>query len=208
MAKKKTGINLQKGNHIVLEKEGQKLEEVCIGINWGAIHKNVMFNLFRDTITVDLDASVAVFDYNDNCMETIYYYKVVSRDGAIKHSGDDRSGDIEMDDLDNEVITINLPRVDHHVKQLVIFITSYQGKDFAKIPYSNVRIYEGTPNFVESIFANFNLSSEKKFKGKTAIALGKLERIGTEWEFISIGEALDAHSIDETVLEIKKRFLK
>lgn len=203
----KTSINLQKGNHVVLEKEGRKLEEVCIGVNWGAIHRKVMFNLFKDTITVDLDASVSVFDYNDKCIETIYYYKVVSRDGAIKHSGDDRSGDLEADDLDNEVITINLPRVDHHVKQLVLFITSYQGKDFSKIPYSNVRIYEGTPNFVESIFANFNLSAEKKFRGKTSMVLGKLERLGTEWEFTSIGEALDADSIDEAVKEVQKKFL-
>ena len=42
---KKTGINLSKGSRISLEKDGHKLEEVCIGLNWGSIKKPAFFTV-------------------------------------------------------------------------------------------------------------------------------------------------------------------
>ena len=37
-------INLQKGQRISLEKSnGSKLQNICVGINWGAIEKKGMF---------------------------------------------------------------------------------------------------------------------------------------------------------------------
>ncbi|MCK5872733.1 MAG: TerD family protein, partial [Methylococcales bacterium] len=32
-------INLKKGQRISLEKDGQGLEKICVGVNWGAIEK-------------------------------------------------------------------------------------------------------------------------------------------------------------------------
>ncbi len=119
---KKTGINLSKGSSISLEKNGKILTEVCIGMNWGGIIKKGFLGLSSSVEAVDLDGSVAFFDSQGMCLDTVYYRKLVSDDQAVKHSGDDRSGDSKKDDgLDNEVIQILLPKVNPDVSQIVFF---------------------------------------------------------------------------------------
>jgi len=122
---KKTGINLSKGSKISLEKEGNFLEEVCIGLNWGAIQKKAFFGLLNTEEAVDLDGSVTTFDANNNEIETVYFRNLSSDDGAIIHSGDDRVGDLGGDDgLDNEVIQLRLRYVNPDVKQIVFYLRS------------------------------------------------------------------------------------
>ncbi|MDX1905328.1 MAG: TerD family protein [Thermonemataceae bacterium] len=205
---KKTGINLSKGSKISLEKEGKKLEDVCIGLNWGAIKKSVLFNLLKQTVAVDLDGSVTMYDEHRQILETVYYRKLRSKDGAITHSGDDRDGDIYGDDgLDNEVIEIKLSQVNPKVKYIVFYLNSYNGQDFADIPYSKIRIFEGTPKRVDAVFATFNLSAEETFRGHVSMVLGKIVRNGNNWEFTAIGEATATKNIDETILYIQNNYL-
>ena len=97
-------INLKKGTSISLEKDGKKLEHVYVGLNWGKIKK--MWGLMEEN--VDLDGSVTAFNGQGEDVDTIYFHKKLSDDKAIKHSGDDTSGDSSNDDKDNEVISIDL----------------------------------------------------------------------------------------------------
>ncbi len=210
---KKTGINLSKGSRISLEKDGHKLEEVCIGLNWGSIKKPAFFGLFKETIAVDLDGSVTTYGEQDGkenaIIETVYYKKLRSRDGAIIHSGDDRDGDTDGDDgFDNEVIQIKLNQVNPKVTSIVFYLNSYNNQDFADIPYSKIRIFEGTPTRVQSVFATFNLSGDASFKGYVSMVMGKLVRKPNgNWEFATIGEAIAAKNIDDTILTIQNKYL-
>ncbi|MCU0390229.1 MAG: tellurium resistance TerZ family protein [Thermoflexibacter sp.] len=205
---KKTGINLSKGSSISLIKEEKKLEEICIGINWGAIQKKFLISFFNETETVDLDGSVSMFDGQGNMIDTVYYRKLLSKDQSIKHSGDDRKGDLDrVDDFDNEVIQVNLKRVSPEVEQIFFYINSFKGQDFATIPYSKIRIFEGTPSQVVSVFATFNLSAEPTFAGKVSMIMGKLIREGNGWKFSTIGEAVGARNIDETIKTIQSKYL-
>jgi tellurium resistance protein TerZ len=208
MAQSNTGVNLSKGSTISLIKAEKKLEEICVGINWGAIHKKYLISFFNETETVDLDASVSMFDAEGNMVDTVYYRKLISKDQSIKHSGDDRKGDLDKaDDFDNEVIMVNLPKVNPEVKQIFFYINSFKGQDFEMIPYSKIRIFEGTPSQVLSVFATFNLSAEPDFAGKISMIMGKLVREGTGWKFVTIGEAVDARNIDETIKTIQEKYL-
>jgi len=206
---KKTGINLSKGSSISLEKDGKKLEEVCIGLNWGAIKKPVFFNIFKETVAVDLDGSVTTFDEEKNQVYTVYYKNLRSKDGAIIHSGDDRDGDIAGDDgYDNEVIQIRLNQVSPKIQNIVFYLNSYNQQDFGDIPYSKIRIFEGSPNRVDSVFATFNLSADDSFKGKVSMVMGKLVRKpNNNWEFVTIGEALPTKKIDDTIPWIRDHYL-
>lgn len=205
---KKTGISLTKGSKISLEKEGKRLEEVCIGLNWGAIKKGVLFGLFKQTVAVDLDGSVTTYDENKQIIETVYYRKLRSKDGAIVHSGDDRDGDIYGDDgLDNEVMEVKLNHVNPKIKYIVFYLNSYNGQDFADIPYSKIRIFEGSSKRVDSVFATFNLSAEEGFRGNVSMVLGKITKTGNNWEFTAIGEATPTKNIDETILYIQNTYL-
>lgn len=197
---KKTGINLKKGASIKLEKEGTRLRQICIGLNWGAIHKKGFFRSLTgsNTVSVDLDGAVSLFAGNQ-LTETIYYQKLVSYNGSIRHSGDDLTGDLDGDDgLDNEVITIDLPQIEPHVDTIYIYLNSYKGQDFGEIPYSKVRIYEGTPDYVNEVLATFNLSVDDKFKGFVSMMMGKLTRTkGNRWEFTALGEPLSPRKIPQ-----------
>jgi tellurium resistance protein TerZ len=205
---KKTGINLSKGSSISLVKEERKLDEICIGINWGAIQKKFLISFFNETETVDLDGSVSMFDANGVMIDTVYYRKLLSKDQAIKHSGDDRKGDMDnADDFDNEVIQVNLRQVNPEIKQIFFYINSFKGQDFATIPYSKIRIFEGNPREVVSVFATFNLSAEKTFANKVSMIMGKLVRENNGWKFVTIGEAIGARNIDETIKTIQEKYL-
>ena len=205
---KKVGINLKKGSSISLVKEEKKLEQICVGINWGAIQKKYFFKVFSETETVDLDGTVSTFDANGELIDTVYYRKLRSTDGAITHSGDDRSGDMDKaDDYDNEVIQLDLPKLNPRTKQIFFFINSFKGQDFATIPYSKIRIFEGTPKQIQSVFATFNLSADDAFVGKVSMIMGKLVREENDWKFYTIGEAIKAEDINGTIEAIKNSYL-
>ncbi len=203
---KKTGINLKKGSSIKLEKEGQPLKHICIGLNWGAIErKGVLRALLGGTVPVDLDGAVSTFE-NGELHETIYFKRLYSRDGSIRHSGDDLTGDMNGDDgLDNEVITIDLPYVGEYIDTIYIYLNSYQQQDFGDIPYSKLRIYEGTPTHVNEVLATFNLSVENKFKGYVSMIMGKLVRVNNGWKFETIGEPVEGRKIPDIARDIRKR---
>lgn len=205
---KKTGINLKKGSSIQLEKQGRKLNHICIGLNWGAIpRKGLLSTLISSPITVDLDGAVTAYG-DGGIKETVFFNQLYSSDGAILHSGDDLTGDLDGDDgLDNEVITIDLSMVDADVNALYIFLNSYKGQDFGTIPYSKLRIYEGTPNHVDDVLATFNLSTEEKYKGYVSMIMGKIERRKNGWQFTTIGEPVKARKIPDVARHIKQHYL-
>jgi len=204
---KKTGINLKKGSSIRLEKDGTRLKQICVGLNWGAITKKGFFRALTgsQTISVDLDGAVSLFA-GDQLTETIYFRKLVSNNGAIRHSGDDLTGDLDGDDgLDNEIITIDLPNIEHRVDNIYIYLNSYKGQDFGDIPYSKIRIFEGTPDYVNDVLATFNLSVENKFNGYVSMIMGKLTRSGVNnWDFTAVGEPISPRKIEAIESYLKK----
>ena len=196
-------INLKKGNSISLEKDGVKLENVYVGLNWGKIKS--FFGLFNQN--VDLDGSVAMFDHSGEEVDAVYFAKKESDDQSVKHSGDDISGDSSNDDKDNETISINLVKVSPKVKSIVVFLNSYQGHDFDSIPYANIRLLEGDAVRTRKAFANFNLSSDPKFKDKVSMVMARIDRTEKGWNFVTIGEPVETKKLGETIDLIKKRYL-
>jgi tellurium resistance protein TerZ len=203
---KKTGINLSKGSKISLVKENKKLEQVCIGLDWGTIKKKTL-GLFTTETAVDLDASVAMFDENNRKVDVVFFNRLMSTDGSVRHSGDDRTGDSSEDGLDNEVVFVNLSKVHPKISTIVFFLNSYKGQDFQTIPYSKIRIFEGNKREVISVFATFNLSAEPAFSKKVAMIMGKLVRINDTWEFQTIGEPSETRDLNETIEEIKAKYI-
>ena len=109
-------INLIKGQKISLAKDdGERLQSFCVGANWGAITEK---GFFRDKIKpVDLDLSAAIFDFNKQLCDIVYFGKKSAP--GIFHSGDDLVGDIGGDDgLDNEIISVDLARLNANVEQI------------------------------------------------------------------------------------------
>lgn len=219
-------INLTKGQRINLKKEnGSSLTQFCVGCNWGAIVKSSGFlGLGKKTEDVDLDLSCVIFDDKGELIDHIYspLYrpeflsrygmppgKVNSRDFALSHSGDDRKGDTNGDDgLDNEIITVDLTRVAPEVSQIYFFLNNCGKEDFSQIPYASIRMFEGTPSIVKEVFASYNVAAEPKYKGMTALIMGKLYRRNGEWKFSAIGDAFPDQNLCDTIRRIALSYAK
>ncbi len=200
-------INLEKGQRINLEKSnGSKLQNICVGINWGAIEKKGLFGTKKEA--VDLDASCAIYDENKNKIDSINFRKLNSNDGSIKHSGDDLTGDLNGDDgLDNEVITVDLSRVSANASYIAFFVNSFQGQDFKDIPFASIRIYEGTPTRVTEEFARYDIANDKNFAGNVTMVLGVFYKKNGEWKFNAVGVPTQDKVIEQTEITIQQNHL-
>lgn len=218
-------INLQKGQRIDLRKtSGATLTNFCVGVNWGAIvSKGGFLNLSTKTTDVDLDLSCVMINSNNELCDHIYspLYrpellqqfglppgKMQTADGAFRHSGDDRAGDVGGDDgLDNEVLSVDLSRLNPHVSQIFFFLNNAGKEDFSQIPYAIIRMYEGTPTMVKEVFASYNVAAEPQFAGRRAIIMGKLYKKGDEWKFNAIGDPTEDVFLGQTIHRIVKSYL-
>lgn len=201
-------IKLEKGQRINLEKSnGNKLQQVCIGVNWGAIRKKNWFG-FSTTESVDLDASCAQFDANGNIIDKVWFRNLKSKDRAIFHSGDDLTGDTDGDDgLDNEVITVDLSKVNIKTEKIAFVLNSFRGHDFKTIPFASIRIYEGTPTKVKDVYATYDIANNPTFAGSVSMVMGIFYRHNGEWKFNAIGEATKDRDFESTLNTIKVKYL-
>ncbi|NDV65006.1 TerD family protein [Bacteroides sp. 224] len=223
-------INLTKGQKIDLRKEtGEKLTNFCVGVNWGAIEtiKKGFFSSKKVIEDVDLDLSCIMTDTNGNLVDYIYspeyngylqknnlpLGKLTSQDGALRHSGDDRKGDQDGDDgLDNEIITVDLSRLDESVDKIFFFINIYlnqgQNFDFSHVPYAKIRMYEGTPSKVNKVFSEFDITTDASYANKRALILGKLYKRNGDWKFDAIGDPTEDQIFLQTITRILNNHAK
>ena len=217
-------INLQKGQKIDLRKDsGEKLHNFCVGANWGAIEKKSLLGLRKDTKNVDLDLSCILIDEDNKFCDHLYspLYKesallrcglpkgkLTTFDGALHHTGDDLEGDKGGDDeLDNEIITVDLNKISKKVSKIFFFLNNVGEEDFSQIPYAKIRMFEGTPERVKSVFASYNVSAEPSFAGRRALILGKLYKRNDEWKFDAIGDPTNDVFLGQTIERILKHYL-
>jgi tellurium resistance protein TerZ len=225
-------INLVKGQKIDLRKKtasgavtDEVLTDFCVGVNWGAIEKKKSTFWGGEKIVkhaVDLDLSCIILfkekdtfdhlyspEYNPRQLAKIGFPpgKLLSRDGALKHSGDDLTGDMDGDDgLDNEIITVNLAKIHPDVTQIFFFLNNVGPEDFAQIPFAKIRMYEGTSTRVKNVFANFDVVADKIYSGKRSLVMGKLYKRNGEWKFNAIGDATDDPNFAATIINIIKNY--
>lgn len=200
-------INLEKGQRINLEKSnGAKLQNICVGVNWGAIEKKGFFGSKKEA--VDLDASCAVYDDKKNHIDSVNFKKLISSDRAIKHSGDDLTGDLNGDDgLDNEVITLDFSQLTPSASYVAFFINSFRGQDFKDIPFASIRIYEGTPTKVSQEFARFDIANDATFAGNVSMVLGVFYKRNDEWKFSAVGVPTSDKKLEQTIVTIQQNHL-
>ena len=201
-------IRLEKGQRINLEKDnGAKLQSICVGVNWGAIKKKNWLG-FTTTEAVDLDASCAQFDAQGNIIDKVWFRHLASNDGAIKHSGDDLTGDMDGDDgLDNEVITVDLHKVNPRTEKIAFVLNSFRGQDFKLIPFASIRIYEGTPTKVREVFATYDIANDPTFAGSVSMVMGIFYKRNGEWKFNAIGEPTRDRDFESTLQTVKQKYL-
>lgn len=178
-------INLQKGQRISLEKEaGGALSSVVMGLGWDVAQSGggMLKKLFGGGDgggSIDLDASCLLFDAGKNLLDAVWFRQLQSKDGSIRHTGDNLTGEGEGDD---EQIIVDLARVPAVVHSLVFTVNSFTGQDFSRVQNAFCRIVNQV-NGKE--IARYNLSAQGQH---TAQVMAKLYRHDGGWKMHAIGE--------------------
>jgi tellurium resistance protein TerZ len=186
-------IKLTKGSKIKLAKEGAGLRTVKIGLAWDPIKTKSggIFGMFQTTSTeaVDLDASCVIHASKNYNAEAVYFGNLRAFSGAIKHSGDNLTGEGNGDD---ETITVDLANIPAGVDKLTFTISSFRGQTFSKIQtaYCHIRDENG------AILADFDMAGGVD---KTGIIVGTVTRTDDGWTFEAIGEYRNGRTFKELV---------
>ncbi|MEG2885468.1 MAG: TerD family protein, partial [Acinetobacter sp.] len=169
------------------------LTKIFLGAGWDVAKKGGLFGMFSGGDSIDLDASAIMFDENNKALDSIWFGQLQSRDGSIKHSGDNRTGDGDGDD---ESIHVDLTKVPAQVKSIVFTISSFRGQTFEKVENAFCRVVDATTN-VE--IAKYNLSAKGNY---TALIIAKVYRHNGAWKMSALGETCNGKTIQDMVPSI------
>jgi tellurium resistance protein TerZ len=167
-------ISLAKGQSIDLSKPGgASLRRAHMGTGWDAA--KTMFGRQRP---IDLDASVMVFGADRQLIDQVWFRQLKSKDGAIVHTGDNRTG---QGDGDDESIIVELDKLDPRAATLVFVVNSFSGENFSKVQNAYSRLVDLDTG---AEIARYSLSQSGPH---TAQIMAKLSRSGVGWAMTAIG---------------------
>lgn len=182
-------VKLTKGQGVNLKKDAPNLKRVLIGLGWDPV------KVFFGSPNMDIDASIICIDTMGKLEDVVYYGNLTHHSGAIKHYGDNLTGDGDGDD---EQIEIQLDRVPAYINRLSIIINIYSAycrhQHFGKVKNCFVHVSDldtGKELVSYDIDGNFN--------HQTGIFVADLYRHKGEWKFKAIGEGVKVAEIKEMV---------
>ena len=185
-------VNLQKGQKVNLKKEnGQALGKVMVGLGWDPIDKQSGGGFLSSIFSsggndIDCDASVILLQGGKlkNNDDIVYFGNLKHSSGAVKHMGDNLTGEGDGDD---EQVFVDLNAVPANYDKLVFVVNIYQAvkrkQHFGMIKNAFIRIVDDN----NKEFCRYDLS--EKYEGMTAMVFGEIYRYNGEWKFNAIGQA-------------------
>lgn len=188
-------VNLTKGQRVSLRKDGGvALTQIRMGLGWDPIKKGMFGNRTPD---VDLDASAVLFAEHQP-VDTCYFGQLASKDGSIRHQGDNLTGEGDGDD---EVINVDLTRIPAYVTTVIFIVTSYRGHTFDQLSNAFCRLVDSTTG---AELARYTLQGAGL--RCTGMVMAKFMRVGQEWKMQAIGEPMTAKHAGEALPQLP-RFL-
>lgn len=172
-------ISLQKGQQISLAKEaGPSLSSVVMGLGWDAARKKGLFGFGGGAQDIDLDANALLFDAGGQLLDVVWFRQLQSKDGTIRHSGDNRTS---AGDGDDETISVDLARLPANVQTVIFSVNNYTGQDFGQVENAYCRLVNAQGG---QEIARYNLSAQGTH---SAMILASLKRNGSDWTMTAIG---------------------
>lgn len=171
-------VSLQKGQRVSLAKrDGGSLSVVRMGLGWDAVKKRGLFGSRSQSI--DLDASALLFDASGALVDAVWFSQLLSKDGSVRHTGDNLTGAGEGDD---ESVVVDLGRLSPAVAQIVFTVNSFTGQDFSQIENAFCRLVDETTG---EELARYELSGSGKHNAQI---MAKVSRDGQGgWSMTAIG---------------------
>ncbi|MEV1069709.1 TerD family protein [Streptomyces sp. NPDC050263] len=176
-------VSLQKNQTVSLVKGGRPLlSQVKMGLGWEPAFRG------KD---IDLDASVIAYGPQRNHIDSCYFGKLSIVNGAIKHSGDNLTGEGGGDD---EVIVVDLGRLPQEVSGLVFTVNSFSGQKFTEVAKAYCRLLDAATG---EELVRFDLTGAEP---QTGVLMAKLIRqFSGEWEMTAMGDFVKARTVRNMV---------
>lgn len=173
-------IQLEKRKPISISKEKPGLNNIVAGLGWDPANVNGH--------SVDLDLSLFMLGENGKLVADeyfIFYNNATSPDGSTNYPGDSRGGEGDGDD---EVINIDLSKIDSRVEFLYFAVTIDQceerGHNFGHVQNSYINIRNAADN---SILCQYQL--KENFTNEDSLIIAAISRNGGEWNVEALGQA-------------------
>ncbi|MFD1659793.1 TerD family protein [Streptomyces caeni] len=176
-------VSLQKNQTVSLVKGGRPLlSQVKMGLGWEPAFRG------KD---IDLDASVIAYGPQRNHIDSCYFGKLTILGGAVKHSGDNLTGEGAGDD---EVIVVDLGRLPQEVTGLVFTVNSFSGQKFTEVAKAYCRLVDAA---TDQELVRFDLTGTEP---QTGVMMAKLIRqFSGEWEMTAMGDFVKARTVRNMV---------
>ena len=172
-------INLSKGQKVDLTKGNPGLKKIMVGLGWDV-------NAFDSGADFDLDASAFLVGANGKCpteKEFIFYGNLTHPSEAVKHMGDNLTGEGEGDD---EQIEVDLTKIPANVEKIAFTVTIYDAEvrrqNFGQVSNAFIRIVDEVSG---KELIHYDLGED--FSIETAVVVGEMYRHNGEWKFNAIG---------------------
>ncbi len=172
-------INLTKGQKVNLSKDNPGLKNILVGLGWDV-------NAFDSGADFDLDASAFLAGANGKCptdTDFIFYGNLEHQSGAVKHMGDNLTGEGDGDD---EQIEVDLSMVPGNIEKIAFTVTIYDAEkrrqNFGQVSNAYIHILDTATN---TELLRFDLGED--FSIETAVVVGELYKHNGEWKFNAIG---------------------
>ena len=172
-------INLTKGQKVDWTKGNPGLKKIMVGLGWDV-------NQYDSGADFDLDAAAFMLGENGKCpteKEFIFYGTLEHTSGALKHMGDNLTGEGEGDD---EQIEVDLSKIPANIMKVAFTVTIYDAdvrrQNFGQVSNAFIRIVDETTG---QELIRYDLGED--FSIETAVVVGELYRNNGAWKFNAIG---------------------
>ncbi|UNU24532.1 pentapeptide repeat-containing protein [Microcoleus vaginatus] len=175
-------IELTKGERFNLSKETPDFSKIAIALGW---------QVSQTAQNCDIDASVFMLGADGRIPEEkyfVFYNNLTSPDGAVRHWGDSRNGQVEGDD---ETVYLDLSKINSAIQEIVFVVTIHDGQEknqsFSQVENAFIRLYN-SETLIELVRYNLN----QIFSQETALEFGRLYKKNGEWRFQAVGQGYNA----------------
>ncbi len=168
-------INLLKGQRVDIG-----LTKMSVGLGWQPNEgTGYAFDLDASAFMVDAIRMIPVEEF------FVFYGNADSPDTALHHSGDDPTGGNSADG-DDEIIQVDLSKVDARIQEIIFVVTIYDAfarrQNYGQVRSSYIRIVDDSTG---AEVLKYELGED--FSIETAVEFGRLYRRDNRWRFEASG---------------------
>ena len=179
-------VNLSKGQRVSLDKS---VTMARIGLGWD-------INQYDGGQDFDLDACVFLLGANGKVLKDedfVFYNNLTARNGAVQHTGDNRTG---AGDGDDEAIIIDFTKIPPEIEKIAVTVTIFDAEqkhqNFGQVKNPRARLYFENANVPDLVY-----ELDEDFDTQICVEFCILYRHDGQWKFKAIGDGNSNNLLEE-----------